>query len=104
MLEAFNALQTKTHIELEHPTLTHLHRSLVLEGNYVTAESIMAEAGVSGLFMDYINEAQYHPIWRRIHSTDSSMFWPTSGQCLFHIVCRRRKSRNARWSSNVYGY
>jgi hypothetical protein len=72
LLDAFHMLQNKTSIQLEHPTLTQLHRSLVLEGDYVAAEATMNEAANRGLFFDYINDASYKPVWRKIYDTDAN--------------------------------
>lgn len=71
--EAFETLQKKTKISLEHPTLTDLHNQLVLNGDYEACESIIDEASVEHLFDHYISMQDYEPKWSLIHAcTESS--------------------------------
>lgn len=42
--EAFESLQKKTRIALEHPMLTHLHDRLVLRGDFDTCEELIDKA------------------------------------------------------------
>jgi hypothetical protein len=48
--------------------MTDLHRFLVLNGDFTTAEDILVQAGARGLFSEFITEFAYKPIWRRISS------------------------------------
>lgn len=42
--EAFESLQKKTRIALEHPMLTHLHERLVLRGDFDACEELIDKA------------------------------------------------------------
>lgn len=42
--EAFESLQKKTRIALEHPMLTHLHDRLVLRGDFDACEELIDKA------------------------------------------------------------
>ncbi|GJJ76870.1 muskelin [Entomortierella parvispora] len=68
LFDAFKALQERTHIELEDPLLTSLHRELVIKGNFKRAEELMGEAAERGLFDEYIQAYDYKPIWKRLRS------------------------------------
>ncbi|KAF9187936.1 Muskelin 1, intracellular mediator containing kelch motif [Haplosporangium sp. Z 767] len=68
LLDAFKALQERTHIRLEDPLLTKLHRELVIRGNFKRAEELMGEAAERGLFDEYIRNYDYKPIWKRLES------------------------------------
>jgi len=72
-LEVFESLLKKTRIQLEHPKLTQLHDSLVVEGNYQAAEQLIDDAIQDGLFEDYINSQQPIPQWTALISPEESM-------------------------------
>lgn len=61
--EAYEELQKKTKIELEHPILTELHTKLVKHGDYPGCEDLMTKACDEGLFENYISEQDYRPKW-----------------------------------------
>ncbi|XP_070558105.1 muskelin-like [Ptychodera flava] len=64
--EAFESLQKKTKISLEHPLLTELHNALVLNGDFDKCEEITEKAVNDGLFNHYINQLDYKPKWTPI--------------------------------------
>lgn len=43
-VEAYEALQKKTRVDLEHPILTELHNLLVRQGNYDGCEDLITKA------------------------------------------------------------
>lgn len=49
--EAFESLQKKTRIALEHPMLTHLHDRLVLQGDFDACEELIDKA-VRGIVLE----------------------------------------------------
>ncbi|XP_071960685.1 muskelin-like [Antedon mediterranea] len=69
--EAFETLQKKTKICLEHPMLTELHTRLVLQGDFDVCETIMEEASKSNLFKYYISKQEYLPEWNPISMLSS---------------------------------
>ncbi|CAM9313717.1 unnamed protein product, partial [Lampetra planeri] len=64
--EAFESLQKKTRIALEHPMLTHLHDRLVLQGDFDACEDLIDKAVRDGLFYQYISQQEYKPRWSQI--------------------------------------
>ncbi|XP_077399462.1 muskelin isoform X2 [Vanacampus margaritifer] len=64
--EAFESLQKKTRIALEHPMLTHLHDRLVLQGDFDACEDLIDKAVRDGLFNQYISQQEYKPRWSQI--------------------------------------
>ncbi|KAJ0015348.1 hypothetical protein NQD34_008968 [Periophthalmus magnuspinnatus] len=64
--EAFESLQKKTRIALEHPMLTHLHARLVLQGDFDACEELIHKAVRDGLFNQYISQQEYKPRWSQI--------------------------------------
>ncbi|KAL5014601.1 hypothetical protein ScPMuIL_008871 [Solemya velum] len=68
-IEAYEALQKKTKIALEHPILTELHNLLVKEGDYESSENLVIRACEDGLFDHYISQQDYKPKWTPIEPT-----------------------------------
>jgi len=60
---AFEALANETGVELEEPTLTHLHEVLVEQGDFEGVERIMGEAVASGALNGFLNKQDYIPEW-----------------------------------------
>ncbi|XP_039250977.2 muskelin-like [Styela clava] len=65
-VEAFQSLQKKTKITLEHPLLTELHRKLVMDGDFEECENIMQKAVTEDLFNHYISHQEYKAQWANI--------------------------------------
>ncbi|KAJ3217804.1 Muskelin 1, intracellular mediator containing kelch motif [Dinochytrium kinnereticum] len=65
-LEAFSSLQERTQIQLEDHVLNNLHKSLVLNGDFNTAEELIQQASDRDLFQEYISGCAYKAIWKRI--------------------------------------
>lgn len=55
--EAFESLQKKTRIALEHPMLTHLHDRLVLQGDFDACEELIDKA-VRGIMPKLVKHQQ----------------------------------------------
>ncbi|KAL6069219.1 hypothetical protein STEG23_019678, partial [Scotinomys teguina] len=64
--EAFESLQKKTKIALEHPMLTDMHDKLVLKGDFDACEELIEKAVNDGLFNQYISQQEYKPRWSQI--------------------------------------
>lgn len=67
-LEAFESLQKKTKIQLEHPLITDLHKVLVDNGDYEGAEKFLQEAADQNMFHDFIAQQDYKACWNPIYS------------------------------------
>ncbi|XP_014670808.1 PREDICTED: muskelin-like [Priapulus caudatus] len=64
--EAFESLQKKTKVSLEHPVLTELHSLLVLRGDYDACERVMEKAARDGRFTHFISQQDYKAKWTPI--------------------------------------
>ncbi|XP_065066928.1 muskelin-like isoform X2 [Rhopilema esculentum] len=62
-IDAFDSLQKRTKISLEHPMLTELHAYLVKDGRFEGTERIIEQAGADGLFDAFIAQQEYEPKW-----------------------------------------
>jgi hypothetical protein len=71
MMDVYATLKKKTSVQLEHPILTRLHQTLVLDGDFDAAESIIEEAdNQHGVFQPYVQDARYLSTWQRIDATN----------------------------------
>ncbi|ELU02476.1 hypothetical protein CAPTEDRAFT_169790 [Capitella teleta] len=64
--EAYEALQKKTRVTLEHSALTELHTQLVQFGDYDACERLIEKACCEGWFSNYISQQDYRPMWTPI--------------------------------------
>ncbi|XP_066283972.1 muskelin-like [Branchiostoma lanceolatum] len=64
--EAFESLQKKTKVALEHPILTELHNHLVVQGDFDACEALVERAVHDGLFNEFISQQEYRPKWALI--------------------------------------
>ncbi|KAL3852859.1 hypothetical protein ACJMK2_016468 [Sinanodonta woodiana] len=69
--EAYDALQKKTKVALEHPILTELHNLLVKKGDFSGCEEVVKRACNEGLFDQYISQQDYKPKWTPIEPVSS---------------------------------
>ncbi|CAG7818322.1 unnamed protein product [Allacma fusca] len=65
-LDAFESLQKKTRIQLEHPLMTELHDILVMKGDYAGAEKFLERSADKNLFHDFISQQDYQASWAPI--------------------------------------
>ena len=77
-LDAFESLQKKTRIQLEHPMMTELHKILVLDGDYEGAEKFLEKSAEKNLFHDFISQQDYKASWSPI-SPDNTLGLDHSG-------------------------
>lgn len=85
--DAYEALQKKTKIVLEHPTLTQLHTQLVLEGNFEACERLIEGACQEGLFNSYISLQDYKPRWTAIEPVHKGSSEVRPGMRGGHQMC-----------------
>ncbi|KIJ07718.1 hypothetical protein PAXINDRAFT_89958, partial [Paxillus involutus ATCC 200175] len=71
LLTPYRAVLSRSQIQLEHPIVTALHTSLVLQGNWTEAESLLTQASSAGLFHSYIQSCRPHAQWKRLHGVDA---------------------------------
>ncbi|XP_063693965.1 muskelin-like [Bolinopsis microptera] len=81
--EAFESLQKRTKVQLEHPMLTQLHEKLVGSGDFDEVEVLLDHAFHDGYMEDYTSK-QYSAKWEQIHVPDGS---PRPGNRGGHPMC-----------------
>lgn len=64
--EAFESLQKRSKVKLEHPLLTELHTNSVGKGDFEACERLIGIAEQDGLFSAYIASQDYKPQWKLI--------------------------------------
>lgn len=69
-LDAFESLQKKTRVQLEHPLMTELYRTLVEKGDYGAAERFLEQSASQNLFQDYFTRQDYKASWNLICPDD----------------------------------
>jgi hypothetical protein len=57
---------------LEHPLITQLHTSLVLDGDYSASEELLHSISSAGLFSGYLRSCQPYAVWGRLHGVDAN--------------------------------
>ncbi|XP_064400572.1 muskelin-like [Halichondria panicea] len=70
--EAFQALQKKAKVSLEHPLLSRLHGLLVVKGDFLAAEQLIEEAAADGHLGGYIAEQPINAQWKQLHPKDQA--------------------------------
>ncbi|CAA7260646.1 unnamed protein product [Cyclocybe aegerita] len=71
LLSPYQVILSRANIQLEHPLVTQLHESLVLQGNWTRTEQLLEKMSSSGLFDSYLLSSQPHAVWTRITGTDA---------------------------------
>lgn len=61
--EAFTALQLQTNVNLEHPVMSELHRTLVVDGDFERVEQFVDQFVNEGLLDDYLSVQDYKAVW-----------------------------------------
>ncbi|KAG0188949.1 Muskelin 1, intracellular mediator containing kelch motif [Apophysomyces sp. BC1034] len=74
LTDVFHLLKRQSSVQLEHPLLTQLHQSLVVDGDFLMAENIIREASSCHLFKPYADNAEYSTVWRRINATTAGRY------------------------------
>ena len=92
-VDSFQQLQKRTKIELESPELTVLYDSLVVKGDYATAERTMQECADTGLLEEYISSLKYKAVWSLLGRADAAGDNPFPGPRGGHQMCIDRSER-----------
>lgn len=102
--EAFESLQKKTRIALEHPMLTHLHDRLVLQGDFDACEELIDKAVRGSKPVSRVNRSNYCCIFRLRFwkCEDLSLLSPSQMVCLTSTSASRSTNPGGvRSSQNV---
>lgn len=70
-LTSYHDILSRSGLSLEHPLITALHESLVLQGNWSRAEQLLQSASHSGLLAEYGQACQPRACWRQLHGLDA---------------------------------
>lgn len=71
MLMPYMSILSRTRLELEHPLVTALHSSLVLQGDFPSAELVLSQMASANLFDDYLRSCQPRARWTRLNGTNA---------------------------------
>lgn len=66
--DAFESLEKRTKVQLEHQTLSKLHDMLVVQGDFRAVEQLLQTAAEEGMFNDYVRRLDYKTAWTPIHA------------------------------------
>lgn len=70
MMDVFYILKNRTGIELEDPFVSNLHRYLVMEADFESAEDVLRQAAHhQNIYQTYTDNSKYTPIWKQIMGT-----------------------------------
>ncbi|PPR03546.1 hypothetical protein CVT24_007035 [Panaeolus cyanescens] len=70
LLTPYQTILSRANIQLEHPLVTSLHDSLVLQGNWSKCEQLFGRMGAAGLFDSHLHSLQPYANWLRLRGTD----------------------------------
>jgi len=71
LLTPYQTILSRADTQLEHPLVTQLHESLVLQGDWSRSEQLLDVLSSSGLFDSYLQSCQPHAMWTRLFGTDA---------------------------------
>lgn len=71
MLSAFDSILVRSGLQVEHPLVTQLHKSIVLDGDWKNAEQILETMSQASLFDAYLHSSPPHSVWKRLDGTDA---------------------------------
>ncbi|KAH6897548.1 Mei4-dependent protein 6 [Coprinopsis sp. MPI-PUGE-AT-0042] len=85
LLSPVKAIAERSGLHLEHPLVTQIHESIVLEGDWKAAEQALESLADVGLFTGYLHSCQPEAFWQRITGTsgDADVPSPRGG----HAMC-----------------
>jgi hypothetical protein len=66
MMDVYQLLKNKSGVELEHPLITKLHQSLVIQADFEKTEEIIKDAENRNIFNSYVKDAIYTTNWQKL--------------------------------------
>ena len=85
LLSPFQSTLERSGLQLEHPLVTSLHTSLVIQGDFVLCEATLNSIASTGLFSSSLLAEQPQAQWFRLHATD--MDGDAPGARSGHAMC-----------------
>ncbi|KAH9920145.1 Muskelin N-terminus-domain-containing protein [Fomitopsis serialis] len=70
-LTPFADILSRSGVQFEHPIVSSMYESIVLKGDWATAEQSIRQASSAGLFDAYRLSCQPQARWTRLHGTDA---------------------------------
>ncbi|KAG6874505.1 hypothetical protein C0995_010415 [Termitomyces sp. Mi166 len=85
LLTPYESIISRAGIQLEHPLITKLYESVVLQGDWKQAEDTLSLMSKTSLFDSYLHGTQPYAVWRQLHGTnaDGDVPSPRGG----HAMC-----------------
>ena len=71
LLTPFQTILSRAGIQLEHPLITQLYDSIVLQGDWSRAEQLLERISSAGLYDSYLQSCQAFATWNRLTGTDA---------------------------------
>lgn len=107
MMDVYETLKAKTGIEIEHPMVGELHKSLVINGDFDQAEKIILDAEKKQFFHSFVKDSSYKPDWKKLNASNDGKrvkFCILGGNIQFSVLFffRWRCSMCKRWTSVMY--
>ncbi|KAG6865484.1 hypothetical protein C0991_002196 [Blastosporella zonata] len=71
LLTPYESIISRSGFKLEHPLVTKLYESIVLQGDWKQAENLLSVMSKTNLFDSYLHGTQPYAAWKRLHGTDA---------------------------------
>ena len=71
LLTPSQTILSRSKVHLEHPLITKLHESIVLQGDWIRSEQLLEEISSAGLFDSYLQSRQPYAEWTHLSGTDA---------------------------------
>ncbi|KAF9526572.1 Muskelin N-terminus-domain-containing protein [Crepidotus variabilis] len=71
LLSPYQSILSRSSVHLEHPLITKLHESIVLQGDWKLAEQHLQQLATSGLLDTHLSTCQRYAEWTRLRGTDA---------------------------------
>ena len=71
-ISIYRELLSRTNVGLEHPLVTSLYDSLVVQGDWTKSEDILGQLASEGLFSHYMQSCTPLALWNRLRGTDAN--------------------------------
>lgn len=71
LLTPYDSIIARSGLQVENSLITKLHESVVLQGNWKSAEQLVSTISKAGLFDSYLHGSQPYAVWKRLHGTDA---------------------------------
>jgi hypothetical protein len=71
LLTPYKSILSSSSVRLEHPLITQLYSTLVLQGDWAATQSLLPKLSDAGLFDAYLHSCQPHAVWKQLHGVDA---------------------------------